>query len=182
MANPFRYEKLESRWAARRAAGVIGGPNGEGLELRRVPTLAERVISAPRTVVWAVLVDEDDETDIGFHQQIVGAPASGVGARHVSVGPPSPPFGMRTVMYNEVTAVQEGYWITSQMLAGSWEHIETFFLLDAADGQTLARITGWWTKPAPRTADFSSLQATLNGLAAKALDRVARRAEKIRPA
>jgi len=141
-----------------------------------VPTAAERVISAPRSVVWAT-ANADDEAEKGWHQQIVGAPSSGVGARHIHVGPPLPPFGMRSVIYAEVTAFQEGYWYTSQTLAGTWEHTETLLLQDTPDGQTLARITGWWTRPAPRTADFTKLQADLNGLAAKALDRLASRAE-----
>lgn len=178
------YSKLESRWASRipdeatrhpdDATGVL---DSQTLELRRVPTAAERVISAPRSVVWAT-ADADDEADAGWQQQIVGAPASGVGARHLHVGPPLPPFGMRSVIYSEVTAFQEGYWYTSQTLAGTWEHTETLLLQDTGDGQTLARVTGWWTKPAPRAADFTKLQADLNGLAATFLDRLAGRAER----
>ncbi|NTW42559.1 MAG: hypothetical protein HGA44_22255 [Cellulomonadaceae bacterium] len=135
------------------------------------------MIAAPRAAVWAAASDDNEDCDPTWHQHIVGAPDSGVGAKHIHVGPPLPPFGMRSVIYTEITALHEGYWYTSQTLAGSWEHTETLMLENTADGQTLARISGWWTKPAPPTSDFTALQAGLNGLATQMLDRIAVRVE-----
>jgi len=169
------YSRLEARWAARQAAPAAT-PSNDAFELHRVPTSAERLIAVPRSAVWAVVYVDDEEPD-GWHHDIVGAPASGVGARHMRVGPPQPPFGLRTVMYCEVTAAQEGSWVTTQTSGGAWEHTETLVLEDADDGQTLARLTGSWAKPAPRSADFTKVQVGLNELAAKYLARLAARAE-----
>lgn len=141
-----------------------------------MPTSAERVISATRTVVWAA-IDTDDEPDTGWCQKLVGAPESGVGARHLHVGPPQPPYGMRTVMYTELTALLEGFSYTTETSAGTWAHTETLQLEDTAEGATLARITGLWVRPAPPSANFTEVQTGLNGLAASALERLARRAE-----
>ena len=152
-----------------------GTTPGLSLELHRVPTSAELVIAAPRAAVWAA-ADADEETEVA-PQLIVGAPTSGVGARQVFVGPPLPPFGMRTVMYLEVTGYQEGYWYSAITLAGDWEHTETFTLADTADGQTLARISGWWTKPAPPGTNFKAAQTLFSEHAAKRLKRIADRVE-----
>lgn len=130
------------------------------------------MISASRTAVWAAVAVEF-EGPRGHYQEIVGAPASGVGAKHVSLGPPVPPFGLRPVMYTEVTAELEGFWQTTQTFAGAWELTETLLLEDAGDDQTLARVTGWWVKPAPSQQDFTKMQVALNGFAAEFLDRLA---------
>ena len=154
------YSKIESRWASRipddatrRPDDATGGVDRQALELRRVSTAAERVISAPRSAVWAT-ANADDEADAGWHQQIVGAPASGVGARHLHVLPPLPPFGMRSVTYTEVTAFQEGYWYTTQTLAGTWEHTETLLLQDTSDVRlSLGSPAGGQSlRPGPRTS------------------------------
>lgn len=145
-----------------------------GLQLRRIPTVAERLIAAPRSAVWAA-IDSHDEVAGRSILQIAGSPASGVGARHLYVGPPLPPFGMRTVMYTEVTGVQESWWISFQTLAGAWEQTETWVLADAPGAQTLARINGWWSKPAVAEADFTAEQNKLNELARNALEHLARR-------
>ncbi|CAN5245521.1 hypothetical protein BH11ACT1_BH11ACT1_27220 [soil metagenome] len=84
-------------------------------------------------------------------------------------------------MYTELTAVQDGYWRTSQTFAGIWEHTETLLLADTSDGRTLAKVTGWWMKPAPASTDFSGLQTNLNKLASDMLDRLAGRAENAPP-
>lgn len=152
-----------------------GPADREAIVVHRVPTAAELVIPAPRLAVWAAATAEG-EADPG-EQLIVGAPTSGVGARHLHVGPPLPPFGMRTVTYCEVTALQQGYWYTKVTLATSWEHTETLTLADTADGQTLARIDGWWTRPAPPGANFEAVRAHISELAAKRLKHIADRVE-----
>lgn len=146
-------------------------PTPTALELRRVPTEAERLIPARRDIVWAAVEGED--VGCQSHDHVVGRPTFGVGSQHLVVGPPLPPFGLHTVMLCEVTGMQEGTWTTSRTLGGAWEHTETLFLFDADEDQTIAKITGVWTKPAGPDVDFSELQAGLNGLAAKALDRLA---------
>lgn len=76
-------------------------------------------------------------------------------------------------MYSEVTAVQEGHWITSETLTSTWEHVETLLLVDVDPGHTRARITGTWRRPAPAGTDFTELGLSLNRLAAEHLERLA---------
>lgn len=168
------YSKLEARWGARHSQIAPAGNGVQGLQLRRVPTAAERLIDAPRAAVWAAL-EAGDEAESSSQLRIVGAPPSGVGARHIHVGPPLPPFGMRSVLYTEVTDVQQGLWLSLRTLAGVWEQTETWVLDDAPGGQTLARITGWWSKPAPPEADLTAQQSALNEMASRALERLAER-------
>ncbi|MBO9555980.1 SRPBCC family protein [Cellulomonas sp.] len=141
----------------------------------RIQTNASRVIGAPRADVWAVAATPDCEEDPGLCQHIVGAPKSGVGARHVILGPPAPPHGIRTVMFSEVVAELDGHWRSVQTHGGAWEHEETWFFTDAPDGETLVRISGWHLRPSVPAARSSSYQAALDKLAMDALDRLADR-------
>jgi hypothetical protein len=84
-------------------------------------------------------------------------------------------------MYTEVTAMQEGYWYSTITVAGAWELTETLTLSDTADGQTLARVDAWWTRPAPQGASFTAVETYLREGAAKGLKRIADRV-KVDPA
>ncbi|GEK22946.1 hypothetical protein [Cellulomonas xylanilytica] len=137
-----------------------------------VPTSGELTIDAPRAAVWRAAIELDELADDGGYA-LVGQPRSGLGAKSVRLGPPVGPHGFRTVMYSEVTALQEPHWITSEVLTSTWEHVETLLLLDIDPGRTRARVTGAWRRPAPAGTDFSELQQSLDLLAAQYLERIA---------
>jgi hypothetical protein len=127
--------------------------------------------------VWSAWTALQSEPSQASRRAIEGAPTSGLGAATVTVGPPLPPFGLRTVMYSEVTAVEPGWWSTVQTSGGTFEHTETLLLEEAADGTTLVRLTGRFLQPALPSADVTALQKGLNRLAAELLEEIAARAE-----
>lgn len=127
-------------------------------------------------MVWAAYHDEEHGHAPDRCEQIVGAPDSGVGARHVHLGKPAPPYGLRTVMYTEVVAQEEGHWISLQTHAGAWQHEETWHFVDRPGGTTTARITGEHVRPYG-TASPGAIQTALTTLAQDALDRLAARVE-----
>ncbi|WP_456820215.1 hypothetical protein [Cellulomonas sp. URHB0016] len=131
-------------------------------------TLAEILIPAPRLAVWDALVAEAAD---GVASHVEGTPEFGPGTRAVSLGPPLPPDGMRTVMLHEIDALLEGYWLTARTYATAWEHTETLTLRDV-DGGTQARLAGWWLRPAPPNANLQHMREPLTRLAFEHLERV----------
>ena len=144
--------------------------------LHSVPTSGELTIDAPRARVWRAAIHLGESVDDGGYA-LVGQPTSGLGAKSVRLGPPVGPFGFRTVMYSEVTALLEPHWITSQTLTTTWEHVETLLLDDVGPGHTRARMTGTWRRAAPAGTDFAELERTLNRLVAEHLARLAAAAQ-----
>ncbi|ROS23747.1 SRPBCC family protein [Cellulomonas sp. PhB150] len=165
------YEKLESRWGARQNPVAPPAP-----DLSPIQTHAARDVAASRADVWAAYTTHGCDDEAGWCQHIVGAPTSGVGARHVHLGEEAPPYGLRTVVYVEVVAQQEGHWITLQAHAGAWDHEETWQFTDTGDGRTTVTITGRHRRPhLPERSDV--LRSTLHQVALTALDGLADRVE-----
>lgn len=131
------------------------------------------MIAAPRPEVWAAANTIDCDSGHGLCEQVAGTPVYGLGARHVHVGPPSPPHGLQEVTYVEVTAELEGHWISLRTRAGTWQQDETWYFTDAADGTTLVRASGWHLRPCLPVKYRTHLQAALDESTTAAIDRLA---------
>jgi hypothetical protein len=88
----------------------------------------------------ATAAEPAERVDLDLARTYEG-PDSGVGAKHLHVGPPSPPYGLRPVMYTEMTAVLEGHWFSIQVTGGTYLTKETWQFMDASDGTTTVRVT-----------------------------------------
>lgn len=141
------------------------------LVLRRIETSATLVIPRPREVVSAAIdAHVADETGSSGRFSIVGAPETGLGSRRLAIGPPMPPFGLRTIMHTEVIAVEPGHWRTTQMISGTAEQTETLLLADIDGGHTLATVNGWMSKIMRSDDDGQQLRALLTDPAARWLE------------
>jgi hypothetical protein len=147
--------------------------------IRRHPVEAEAVIGRPRGQIWNELEDPAghpawaDPPERRKHRRIEGTPIFVVGAAWVAVLPPTGLEDHRTVMYWEITAVDPGASVSTELLWHRYRYTEILTLRDTTDGGTHASVRGWLSAPADQPGDPGRIARGLALLARTALQRAA---------
>ena len=114
---------------------------------RRIPIYADAVILRPRSTVWQEMTGGErhpawsEPTD--SFRAVEGPGPGEVGHTQLYVGPPSPPFGLRSVIVGEIVEVAAELSRTTVAITPLWEYTERVDLRDTLDGHTSVAIAGW---------------------------------------